>query len=84
MEVVKKPILFWIVTGLIIAFVITFSILNRQSVDINFLFIRLSGRLFFVLIIFFLLGFFLGKISHLRKKHRSKKKKDEYVTYIED
>jgi uncharacterized integral membrane protein len=84
MEVVKKPILFWIVTGLIIAFVITFSILNRQSVDINFLFIRLSGRLFFVLIIFFLLGFFLGKISHLRKKHKNKKKNDEYVSYIED
>lgn len=86
MEQKKKPILFWITALLIVAIVITFSILNRQSVDINFLFIKLSGRLFFVLIIFFFLGFFLGKISHLLRKQNKKKQKqkDEYVTYIEE
>lgn len=88
MEEKKKPILFWITAGLILAIVITFSILNRQTVDINFLFMKVTGRLFFVLIIFFFLGFFLGKISYLlqkRKKNQKKpQQKDEFVQYIEE
>ncbi len=81
----KNPLLFWIPAGIILTIVIVFSILNRQTVDINFLFMKVSGRLFFVLIFFFLLGFFLGKISHLIKKNNQKEnRQQEYSRYIEE
>jgi uncharacterized integral membrane protein len=87
METKKKPVIFWITAVLILTIVIVFSALNWQLVDINFLFIKIEGRLFLILIVFFLLGFFLGKISHLlnnRKERQEKKRRDEYVTYIEE
>jgi uncharacterized integral membrane protein len=85
----NKSILFWIAAGVILTIVVIFSVLNWQLVDINFLFIKIEGRLFLILLIFFLLGFFLGKISHLLRKHKENKEqrrrgRDEYVAYIEE
>jgi uncharacterized integral membrane protein len=87
METKKKPVIFWITAGFILTIVIVFSALNWQKVDINFLFIKIEGRLFLLLIAFFLLGFFLGKISHMlnkRKEKKERKRRDEYVAYLEE
>ncbi|TVQ10479.1 MAG: DUF1049 domain-containing protein [Bacteroidetes bacterium] len=80
----KKPILFWITAGLILALSITLAVLNWKVTSLHLIFVEVQGRLIFILIIFFLLGFILGKLSHLISSRKKDKKVDEYVTFVED
>lgn len=84
MEEKRKPILFWIITGLILAVTITLAVLNWKITSIHLIFFEVQGRLIFILAIFFVLGFLLGKLSHLLRSNKKKKSQDEYVAYNED
>ncbi len=84
MDEKKKPLLFWITAGLILAITITLAVLNWKVTTIHLIFFEVQGRLIFILVIFFFLGFFLGKLSHLLSSRKKKKKEDGYVSYIEE
>ena len=84
MEEKKKPLIFWIIAGLIIVVSIVLAVMNWTETTINFIFFEVRGRLIFILAIFFFLGFFLGKLTSFFNTRKKKKKDEEaQVTFIE-
>ncbi|TVQ84262.1 MAG: DUF1049 domain-containing protein [Bacteroidetes bacterium] len=85
MDEKKKPLIFWIIAGLIIVVSILLAVMNWTETTINFIFFEVRGRLIFILAIFFFLGFFLGKLTSFFSNRKKKKKEEEEakVTYIE-
>jgi uncharacterized integral membrane protein len=84
MEEKKKPLIFWIIAGLIIVLSIVLAVMNWTETTINFIFFEVRGRLIFILAIFFFLGFFLGKLtSYFSNRKKKKKEDDAQVTFIE-
>jgi len=85
MEEKKKPLIFWITAGLIIVVSVLLAIMNWTEITINFIFFEVRGRLIFILVIFFFLGFFLGKLTSFFSNRKKKKKEEDEakVTYIE-
>ncbi len=76
MEQKKNKTFFWVIATLIIVFAAIFAIQNYADTEINFLFFEVKGPLFWVILIIFFLGFFLGRIFHLlRKKKKLEKEK---------
>ena len=74
----KNKTLAWVVAVLIVVLAAIFAIQNNVVTEINFLFLKVEGPLFLVIVIVFLLGLFLGRILHLL--HRKKKPKKEDIT----
>ncbi|MBW6480281.1 MAG: DUF1049 domain-containing protein [Bacteroidales bacterium] len=84
MEEKKKPVIFWIIAGLIVVVSILLAIMNWTETTINFIFFEVRGRLIFILAVFFFLGFFLGKLtSYFGNRKKRKKEEDATVTFIE-
>jgi uncharacterized integral membrane protein len=84
MEEKKKPLIFWIIAGLIVVVSVLLAVMNWTETTINFIFFEVRGRLIFILVIFFFLGFFLAKLTSYFNNRKKKKKEDEpKVTYIE-
>ncbi len=80
----NKPLIFWIIAGLIIVVSIVLAVMNWTETTINFIFFEVRGRLIFILAIFFFLGFFLGKLtSFFNARKKKKKDEDAQVTFIE-
>ncbi len=84
MDEKKKPLLFWITAGLILAITIALAVLNWKITTIHLIFFEVQGRLIFILMIFFFLGFLLGKLSHFLSSGKKRAKEDEYVRNIEE
>ncbi len=82
MEEKKKPILFWIIAGIILTITITLAVLNWKVTSLHLIFLEVQGRLIFILLIFFFLGFLLGKLSHLLGSR--KKEKDDHVHFVNE
>ncbi len=84
MEEKKKPLIFWIIAGLIVIVSVLLAIMNWTETTINFIFFEVRGRLIFILVIFFFLGFFLGKLTSFFNARKKKKKGEEaQVTFVE-
>lgn len=82
MEEKKKPVIFWIIAGLIIVVSVLLAMANWTEITIDFIFFEIHGRLIFILAVFFFLGFFLGKLTgyfntkkYIRKKDAELKQK---------
>lgn len=78
MEEKKKPVIFWIIAGLIIVVSVLLAIVNWTETTIDFIFFEIRGRLIFILAVFFFLGFFLGKLTgyfNTRKRDAELKQK---------
>ena len=82
MEEKKKPVIFWIIAGLIIVVSVLLAMANWTETTIDFIFFEIRGRLIFILAVFFFLGFFLGKLTgyfntgkHIRKQDAELKQK---------
>ena len=83
MEHKNKPILFWVINGLIALVVLIFIIQNRGPVEFNFLGLKLTGYGFLVFLIIFLLGFFSGWMwSYLRGRQRRRDEKQRHELEI--
>ncbi len=80
----KKPILFWMIAGIILTITITLAVLNWKVTSLHLIFVEVQGRLIFILIIFFFLGFLLGKLSHLFGSRQKKKESDDYVHFVDE
>ncbi len=69
----NKPVIFWIIAGLIIIVALIFSIQNREEITVRLLFIDLKGPLFIVIVSIFFLGYLLGRIWSIIKNRKEKK-----------
>ncbi len=72
----KNKTFAWVLAILIVVLAAIFAIQNNVVTEINFLFLKVEGPLFLVIVIVFLLGFFLGRIMHLLHKKKKLKKED--------
>ncbi len=70
----KNRTLFWVFAILIVVLASVFAIQNSAATEINFLFVEVTGPLFFVIVIVFILGFLLGRIFHWLPKKRNPEK----------
>lgn len=83
MQKEKKPIMFWMLAGVIILLALIFAIENRQTMSVSIFFMDLKGPGFILITVIFLLGFFLGRIYSLIKRRKKKQQQKEYASYKE-